>query len=180
MIVLALAGCVRPRANTATQPALLEVPPPPARVIVPPEPEEPVEEATTVEPETIARHPSAPRPRPPRERPETAKPAEAKPEAPPDAEPRPADVPPVALGPLQPQLPASPGEMDRRVRDQLSQARSTLERVDYRQLGADAKSQYDTAKRFIEQASQALTDKNLLFAAKLAEKAVGLASNLPR
>lgn len=178
MILLALVGCVRPRVNTPAQPALLEVPPPPPRVIVPPEPEEPAEETTAEEPDTAARRPSTPRPRPP-QRTETAKPAEPKPETPPDAEAsRPPTVPPVPLGPLQPALPASPVEMERQVRDQLAQAKRDLDRIDYRALGADAKSQYDTAKRFIEQASQALTDKNFLFAAKLAEKAVGLASNL--
>jgi hypothetical protein len=84
----------------------------------------------------------------------------------------------VAPGALQPVLPASPSEMDRRVSDQLSQAKKDLDRIDYRALSADGKSQYDTAKRFIEQAGQALREKNLVFAAKLAEKAAGLAAGL--
>ena len=64
------------------------------------------------------------------------------------------------------------------MRDQLALATGALRRVDYLGLNADARSQYDTAKRFIEQAEQALKEKNLVFAAKVAEKAAGLAASL--
>jgi hypothetical protein len=72
----------------------------------------------------------------------------------------------------------SPADVERRVRQQVEQAKSDLDRVDYAKLNADGKSQYDTAKRFMEQADQALKEKNLVFAAKLAEKAAGLAAVL--
>lgn len=177
--MLLASGCVRPRPNTHAQPATLEVPLPPPRVIVPPEPEEPATETTAEEPEATSHRPARPRPQPSRDRTADAKPPEVKPEAPATEPARPPVTTPVPpVGPLQPVLPAPPGEMERSVNDQLAQAKRDLDRTDYRALGADAKSQYDTAKRFIEQASQALRDKNFLFAQKLAEKAVGLASGL--
>jgi hypothetical protein len=79
---------------------------------------------------------------------------------------------------LQQALPTTPTEAERQVRDQLAQAARDLGRVDYGRLNADGKSQYDTAKRFIEQAEQAIKDKNLVMAATLATKAAGLASGL--
>lgn len=177
-LVLSIAGgCIRSRPKTPAQPASLDVPPPPARVVVPPEPEEPPDEQVSEPSETTVRRPTRPRQQPSRERAET-KPPEAAKEAPAAETARPPATTPVPLGPLQPVLPASPGEMERRVNDQLVQAKRDLDRVDYRALGTDGKSQYDTAKRFIEQAGQALKDRNFLFAAKLAEKAVGLASGL--
>jgi uncharacterized protein (DUF885 family) len=79
---------------------------------------------------------------------------------------------------LQQALPTSPSDLVRQVRDQLNQAQADLRRVDYQRLKADGRSQYDTAKRFIDQAEQALREKNLVFAAKVAEKAAGLAASL--
>ena len=45
-------------------------------------------------------------------------------------------------------------------------------------LNADAQTQYDTAKRFIRQAEDALRAKNLVFAKNLADKAAALAAQL--
>jgi protein-disulfide isomerase-like protein with CxxC motif len=45
-------------------------------------------------------------------------------------------------------------------------------------LNADAKIQYDTAKRFIRQADDALRAKNLVFAKEVAAKAAALAAQL--
>ena len=53
-----------------------------------------------------------------------------------------------------------------------------LNRIDYRVLNADAKTQYDTAKRFIRQADEAMRAKNLVFAKTVADKAVVLAAQL--
>ncbi|RPJ54406.1 MAG: hypothetical protein EHM24_31845 [Acidobacteria bacterium] len=186
LLVLALAmllvtGCVRARGNTRVQPPPLDVPPPPARVVVPPEPEQPPDELVTEEPASTAKRPIRPRAQPPRERQETSKPAESKPPETPPVEaavPPPASPPTAPVPTLQPVLPASPGEMERQVNQQLAQARKDLDRVDYQALNTDGKSQYEQAKRFIEQAGQAQRDKNLVFAAKLAEKAVGLAAGL--
>ena len=51
-------------------------------------------------------------------------------------------------------------------------------KVDYRALNANARTQYDTAKRFIQQAEDAIRMKNLPFAKNLADKAAALAVQL--
>jgi hypothetical protein len=53
-----------------------------------------------------------------------------------------------------------------------------LSRVDYRKLTAEGRAQYDQSKRFSEQAESALRDRNLPFAATLADKAATLATQL--
>ena len=63
-------------------------------------------------------------------------------------------------------------------RASLSRANADLSRIDYRMLNADAKTQYDTAKRFIRQADDAMRTKNLVFAKNLADKAAALAAQL--
>ena len=68
--------------------------------------------------------------------------------------------------------------MERGIRESLSRATSALNRIDYRVLNADAKTQYDTAKRWIRQADDALRTKNLVFAKNLADKAAALAAQL--
>ena len=60
----------------------------------------------------------------------------------------------------------------------LLQAGHGLNRVNYQALNADGRTQYDTAKRFISQAEEAVRAKNLVFASNLAEKAAALASQL--
>ena len=80
---------------------------------------------------------------------------------------------------LQQALPTTASEAARQVREQLARAKEDLKRVTYAALSADAKSQYDTATRFVAQAEQALGEGNLVFAAKVADKAAGLAASLP-
>lgn len=162
---LAAGGCATARAKAPSGPVALEAPAPPPRVIVPPEPEIPEPPVPATEPESVA-------PRTPRRSPVTG-PAKAEPKV---DSPRAAQQAPPAT--LEQALPASPSDIVRKVREQLGQAQTDLRRVDYLALSADGKSQYDTAKRFIEQAEQALREKNLVFAAKVAEKAAGLAATL--
>lgn len=181
IVALAAGGCATARAKAQPEPPALEVPAPPPRVIVPPDPE-PVQQPTpTPEPEAPQQKPARrPAPQRPEPRPDLAR-GEKKVEAPPVVETVNPATPPTATPPtatLQQALPATPTEVDRQVRSQLAQAQGDLRRVDYLALNADAKSQYDTAKRFIEQAEQALKEKNLVFAAKVAEKAAGLAASL--
>jgi 2-oxoglutarate dehydrogenase E2 component (dihydrolipoamide succinyltransferase) len=165
LAALAGAGCA---ARTATgvqaSPLALEIPAPPPRVVVPPEPEAP-------EPPPAPAGDAAPAPKAPR-RPQPAPPrSESRPEAARPALPAPAPT-------LEQALPASPSDMVRRVREQLNLAQRDLDRVDYTGLDADRRAQYDTAKRFVAEAEQALRDKNLVYAAKVAEKAAGLAASL--
>ena len=60
----------------------------------------------------------------------------------------------------------------------MARAATDLNRIDYRVLNADARTQYDTAKRFIRQADDAIRSKNLVFAKSLADKAAVLAVQL--
>jgi hypothetical protein len=177
-LVMVVAGCSKARPVTQPQAAALEVPPAPPRVIAPPEPEQAPDETKAEEPEASKeRRPLRPRAPQPRDRVEQ-KPAEAKPPEPAAETVKPPATPPVPLGQLQPKLAAPQSEVERQVTEQLGAAKRDLDRIDYRALNADAKSQYDTAKRFITQADEARRGGNLLLAQKLAEKAVGLASAL--
>ena len=60
----------------------------------------------------------------------------------------------------------------------MTRASADLNRIDYRALNNDARTQYDTAKRFIQQAEDAIRMKNLPFAKNLADKAAVLATQL--
>lgn len=68
--------------------------------------------------------------------------------------------------------------MERSIRETLARASADLGRVNTRGLNADARSQYDTARRFIEQAEDAIRAKNLVFAKNLADKSAALAAQL--
>lgn len=177
LVMLAAAGCAKARANVEPEPLSLEVPAPPPRVIVPPDLDPEPAEPPVSEPEPPqqkpARRPSQPRPDGKAGPARTEKKVEVPPPVVEAAHPVP---PPTAT--LQQALPGAPTEVERQVRDQLALATGALRRVDYLGLNADARSQYDTAKRFIEQAEQALKEKNFVFAAKVAEKAAGLAASL--
>jgi hypothetical protein len=50
--------------------------------------------------------------------------------------------------------------------------------VDYRALNADARNQYDTAKRWVQLADENIRTKNLVFAKSIAEKAATIAAQL--
>jgi hypothetical protein len=62
----------------------------------------------------------------------------------------------------------------------MSNASRDLARVNYGLLNQDGKAQYDTAKRFMQQADDALRNGNLLVAGKLADKAATMAAVLVR
>ena len=149
------------------------MPLPPARVFAPPEEPIPVQAPP---PEIADAEPPKPAPRPPARR-SPPPPAEA---AKPEPEP-----PPVAASPApEParELRAAPSAADataeRQVKDLLARASRDLNRVDYRRLSNEGRSQYDQAKRFAEQAEQALKERNFVFASTLADKAAMLASQL--
>ena len=168
-------GCAKAQASAPVGPPL-DVPAPPERVLAPVE--EPVT-ASAPAPETPPPAPVATTPRtPPRppvrrtepDRPETPAPAAAAaPATPPPAEP-PRE--------LRPNSPSGDAAAERDARDKLARAGRDLNRVDYGKLNADARSQYDQSKRFMEQAQQALKDRNFVFASTLADKAAALAAGL--
>ncbi|MBI2835670.1 MAG: hypothetical protein HYX76_14715 [Acidobacteria bacterium] len=73
---------------------------------------------------------------------------------------------------------ASDEQAVRKIRDQLVDATRALKSVNYGALSTEARSQYDTAKRFIEQAEEALKAKKYVFASYLSDKAGTLAREL--
>jgi outer membrane biosynthesis protein TonB len=168
-VVLAT-GCARARANTIPSLPPLEVPAPPPRVLIPVE-----VVAEGREPEPVQEEPpETPVPAPPR-RPAPPTPPAQPPKVAEEEPPRPVPSPPTAL---QTTPPAGQGEAEKAIRTTMVRASGDLNKVDYRALNAGARNQYDTAKRFIEQAEDAIRLKNFLFAKNLADKAAVLAAEL--
>jgi len=170
------AGCAtaQAKADPFAGPALTP-PPPPVRTVtpveLPPEPAEPPPQDPGPTPVVIkpSSRPSSPRP----DR-GASKAAEKTDDAPAGA--AQAGAPGAAAQPLQ--TTANVAEMERGVRARMTQASRDLDRTDYRQLSGDRRTQYDTAKRFIQQAADALRVKNVVFAVQLADKAATLAAAL--
>jgi hypothetical protein len=187
-LLLAIAGvstgCAKAQAAVEPEMPALAVPPPPPRVL-PPLEGQPIEAATTAPSEPQAR------PRAPRTRSETARGVgngTSKPETRADAavataapsESPVAEAETLAPPPAIQLAPAGDAVSEQNTRGRLVQAERDLQRVDYQRLNSDAKVQYDTAKRFIVLAQQAITDRNLLFAHTLADKAATIAAVLQR
>jgi hypothetical protein len=180
LAIVFASGCARAKAKTVPD-APLDMPAPPPRDVEPIESEPP--QVVPLAQEPARNTPARPRPVPPREqpRPEPARPAEApRPETPPVEPPKPVEEPPKPppSTTLQTTPPTAEGEMERGVRSALAKASADLNRIDYRALNNDARTQYDTAKRFIRQAEDAIRSKNLVFAKSVADKAVVLAAQL--
>jgi hypothetical protein len=184
-----VSGCARAHAKAAVPPAL-DVPAPPERIVEPLDAEvvSPPARVPDDAPRPVPARPrpaASPRPEPARvEAPKPEPPPKveaAKPEPPPIEPPKVAEEPPKPVAPptqLQTTPAGSEGEVERSIRSMLTKAGSDLSRVNYRGLNADARTQYDTAKRFIQQADEAVRAKNLVFAKNLAEKASTLAAQL--
>ena len=166
------AGCAKAQAKDIAGGPPLDVPAPPERVLAPVE--EPV--LVSAPPPAEAAPPAAVAPRTPlrppvrRVEPEQPAPAAAAPTTP-----QPAPEPPRELRPASP---AADAAAERESRDALARAARDLGRVDYGKLNPDARAQYDQSKRFMEQAQQALKDRNFVFAATLSDKAAALAAEL--
>jgi DNA polymerase-3 subunit gamma/tau len=158
---------------------------PDAALDVPPAPERDIERAEVEAPpppQPPAPAPESPRTQPPRPRPAPAREqprVEPKPEpAPPVETPKPAEEPRAPASTLQTTPATVEGELERGVLATLTRATNELNRIDYRVLNADARIQYDTAKRFVRQAEEAVKTKNLVFAKNLADKAATIADQL--
>jgi outer membrane biosynthesis protein TonB len=172
-------GCsARAQAKATPELPPLAMPAPPPRDVEPAEVEAPQPVPLATEPARNA--PARPRPATPAARPEPPKPepkADPTP-APPPVEPAKAEEPPKPLTTVQTTPPTAEGEVERGIRASLLRATADLNRVDYRALNRDARTQYDTAKRFVTQADTAMKTKDLLFAKNLAEKAAAIAAQL--
>ena len=170
LLTASLYACTA-KAQVRTDPPLplLDPPAPPPRVVAAYEPEpEPIAITPPAEPTTPVRPPA----RAPRQ--------EQKPEPPNTTEPvenaRPAPGPSLTLTPT----PGSEAQTVTAIRDLLSRASRDLSRVNVAALNTDGKSQYETARRFIQQANDALNTRNIVFAGKLADKAATIAAVLVR
>jgi outer membrane biosynthesis protein TonB len=177
LAAVALSGCTHAQAKV-TPDAPLDVPAAPPRDIE-------AAESEPLPPVPLVQEPARnapPRTRPPATReppkPETPKPEPPKPETPPVEPPKPVEEPPKPPTTLQTTPPTAEGEVERAIRAAITRANADLSRVDYRALNADARTQYDTAKRFILQADDAMHAKNLVFAKTVADKAATLAAQL--
>ena len=179
LIALAAAGCARAHAKTSPPSPPLEVPEPPPRAVESTDAEAPPPIPLPQEPARNA--PARPRPQPPREqtRPATEPPKTEPPkaEAPAAETPKP-EEPPKPPTTLQTIPTNAEGDVERAIKATLQRANGDLSRVDYRALNADARNQYDTAKRIMRQAEDAARTKNLVFAKNLADKAAALAAQL--
>ena len=173
VIMTASLGACAAKAQVRTDPPLplLDPPAPPPRVVAAYEPEpEPLAVTPPAEPTAPVRPPVRP-PRP-EQKPE---PAATTPE-PVDNAARPAPGPSLTLTPS----PGSEAQTVTAIRELLAHASRDLSRVNIASLNTDGRSQYDTARRFIQQAEDALKTRNIVFAGKLADKAATMAAVLIR
>ncbi|MGE0043069.1 MAG: hypothetical protein AB7H88_17670 [Vicinamibacterales bacterium] len=166
-------GCATASARTEVAMPELAPPPPPPRVVADYEP--PPAAKPAAEP---AAEPAEP-PAPPasggrREATPAPRPSTPAPEAP--EPPRPSQPPSLTLTPA----PGTEAQTGASIRALVAQAGRDLARVNYAALDADRRTQYDTARRFVQQAEAALKAGNLVFAGKLADKAATMAAVLVR
>jgi hypothetical protein len=178
ILPLTSAACAKPKAKAVADMPGLEMPPAPPRDIESTETEPPPPVPLPTEPARAA--PPRPRPAPAREprANEAARPEAPKPEATTEIEAPKAEEPPRPGTTLQTTPPEAEGEVERVIRLTMTRATNDLNRIDYRQLNADARTQYDTAKSLIKQADTAVKAKNLVFAKSIADKAAALAAQL--
>jgi hypothetical protein len=165
-----LPACAKARAAEAPAMPTLAPPEVPPRVVAEYAPDPPLP-AAPVTTEALA-VPSRPV-RPPRRETPRADPVDDAP-VPPAAVPAAAPPPSLTL-----QTPGN-AQADQSVRTLLARAARDLGRVDYATLDTDGKAQYDTARRFMQQADDALKARNVMFAGKLADKAATMAAVLVR
>ena len=167
VLALSASACAKARAETVPDGPPLQMPEPPPRVLAPvelplvsvvvPEPEAP--------PVAVAPPRTPPRPQPPK--PQATPPAASVQPPPPPAGPR-------DLRAASPTNTAT----ERSVRDMLERAGRDISRVNFSRLSAEGRAQYEQSRRFSEQAEEALKERNLFFAATLADKAATLAAEL--
>jgi hypothetical protein len=172
LLSLATASCARALAKA--EPVMPElVPPPPPPRVVEIYIDEPV---PTVEPGPAETALNSPPVRPPA-RPPVAKPDPPKPEP---ARPEPEKASPTTPALTLKQAPGASASTVASIRNLLGLAQKDLNRVNYPALDVDGRTQYDTARRFMQQAEDALRGGNLVFAGKLADKAATMAAVLVR
>jgi hypothetical protein len=181
LLAMSASGCgAKAQASTVPDGPPLVVPSAPPRQIAPPE-----ERAAETPPPAPEAPPPATATAPPRPatRPATppaTPPAAAVTETPPVTPPATATVPTdnreLRATPNTPG--AATAATEQSVRARMTQATRDLSRVNYQRLSTDGKANYEQARRFAEQAEQALKERNVVFAWTLADKAAVLAADL--
>jgi hypothetical protein len=183
LLPLALAaGCAKAQPDIEPELPPLAAPPPPPRLL-PPLAGGPIEGATTPpapdagRPSTPARRRDMARAEGPRQEPRPAELPRA--EAPVEGHRPPDDANAAEPAPVLQLAPTTESAAtEGTIRQQLTRAARDLSRVDYVALSADAKAQYDTAKRFMVLADEAIKHRNFVFARTLADKAAVIAGVL--
>lgn len=169
-LTLTLGACaVKAQARTEVEMPVLEPPPAPPRVVAsyPAEPEV-VAVAPAVEPVPPAR--AAVR----TPRPEKPEPAQTQ------TVPEPVQEPPRAPSLTLTPSPGTETQTAAAIRDLMTRAARDLSRVNQASLNADSRTQFETARRFLQQAEDALRANNVVSAGKLADKAATMAAVLVR
>ncbi|HYE89025.1 MAG TPA: hypothetical protein VEA16_21895 [Vicinamibacterales bacterium] len=172
VVLTAALGACAAKAQVRTEVALptLDPPAPPPRVVAEYRPEpEPIVATAPAEPLAPPRPPA--RPARPEQKPEPA-PAAAEPV---ETVARPS-APALTLTPT----PGSETQTVNAIRDLLGRATRDLSRVNSASLNSDGRAQFESARRFIQQAEDALKARNVVFAGKLADKAATMAAVLVR
>jgi len=147
---------------------LLDPPPPPPRVVTvyaeepEPAPVAPLVEAVPARPATRPQRP------------------ESKPEPPVIREPVPEVVKPAPPSLTLTPTPGSEAQTVVAIRELMARAARDLGRVNAGALNADGRAQVEAARRFLQQADEALKARNVVFAGKLADKAATMAAVLIR
>ena len=164
LLLAAVAACAKTPPRIPAPETALTMPDPPAHVVIPVVYLEPVE-VTPPEPEPPATAASASRPRSAAPR-STDKPA---PSAPP--------AEPAAAQPVL-QTTANVSDQQARIRKDLAEAESNLNRLKRNDLGLSARAHYDQVLGFIRQARYAEKIRNYRYAEELARKAAAVAGQL--
>lgn len=163
--VLLAGACASGGASSPAVP--LKIPEPPAKVAMSPVPAEPPEPEPQSPPP-----PPVPTPAPPARPPAPAAAAPAS--APPPAAPE----PPRPAPELRPGGSAGRASIAVQVQDSLARTKQKLDAINPAGLNAGRRADYDSARRFLAQAEEAVKENNLMLAESSAEKAATLADGL--
>ena len=172
LLIASLGGCAaKVQARSEIEMPVLEPPPAPPRVVASYQ-----VAAGTAPPVTEVVETAAP-PRPPvrPQRPERPEPSLSTPEPVQEAS-RAESTPSLTLTPS----PGTETQTAAAISNLMARAARDLARVNQASLNADGRTQFDTARRFLQQADEALKARNIVFAGKLADKAATMAAVLVR
>ena len=171
LLAAALTGCAaKAQVRNEVEVPLLDPPPAPPRVVVTYVEPEPPPEPPPVE----AAVPAKPAPRPPRavQQPDPVEP----PPEPVVTATKPASPGALTLTPS----PGSEAQTVTAIRALMDRASRDLQRVNAGALNHDGRAQLEQARRFLQQADEALKVRNIVFAGRLADKAATMAAILVR